>query len=108
MVRDKKLEGIADIRDESDRNGMRVVFELKRDADDQVVLNNLFKHTALQTSFGVNMLAIVDGRPVLLSLQAARCRSSSSTAARSSPAARCSICARRAPAARSSRASASR
>ena len=71
MVRDKKLEGIADIRDESDRTGIRVVFELKRDATDQVVLANLFKHTALQTSFAINMLAIVDGRPVLLSLKRA-------------------------------------
>ena len=71
MVRDKKLEGISDIRDESDRTGIRVVFELKRDASDQVVLANLFKHTALQTSFSVNMLAIVDGRPVLLSLRRA-------------------------------------
>ncbi|HSD89232.1 MAG TPA: DNA gyrase subunit A [Kofleriaceae bacterium] len=71
MVRDKKLEGIADIRDESDRNGIRVVFELKRDASDQVVLANLFKFTALQSSFSVNMLAIVDGRPTLLSLKRA-------------------------------------
>ena len=71
MVRDKKLEGISDIRDESDRTGMRVVFELKRDADDKVVLNNLFKHTQLQTSFAINMLAIVEGRPVTLSLRRA-------------------------------------
>ncbi len=71
MVRDKKLEGISDIRDESDRTGMRVVFELKRDASDQVVLANLFKHTSLQSSFSVNMLAIVDSRPVLLSLKRA-------------------------------------
>jgi DNA gyrase subunit A len=71
MVRDKKLEGISDIRDESDRTGMRVVFELKRDASDAVVLNHLFKHTALQSSFSCNMLAIVDGRPVMLSLKRA-------------------------------------
>ncbi|HET9626817.1 MAG TPA: DNA gyrase subunit A [Kofleriaceae bacterium] len=71
LVRDKKLEGIADIRDESDRTGMRVVFELKRDADDKVVLNHLYKFTSLQTSFSVNMLAIVEGRPVLLSLRRA-------------------------------------
>ena len=71
MVRDKKLEGISDIRDESDRTGMRVVFELKRDASDQVVLASLFKYTSLQSSFSVNMLAIVDGRPVLLSLKKA-------------------------------------
>ncbi|MBC7974137.1 MAG: DNA gyrase subunit A, partial [Myxococcales bacterium] len=71
MVRDKRLEGISDIRDESDRTGMRVVFELKRDANDQVILNNLYKATALQSSFAVNMLAIVDGRPVLLPLRRA-------------------------------------
>ncbi len=71
MVRDKKLEGISDIRDESDRTGMRVVFELKRDASEQVVLANLFKYTSLQSSFSVNMLAIVDQRPVLLTLKKA-------------------------------------
>ena len=71
MVRDKKLEGISDIRDESDRNGIRVVFELKKDANDQVVLANLFKFTQLQSSFSVNMLAIVDSRPVLLTLKRA-------------------------------------
>jgi DNA gyrase subunit A len=71
LVRDKKLEGISDIRDESDRNGIRVVFELKRDANEQVVLNNLFKMTALQSSFGINMLAIVNGRPVRLGLREA-------------------------------------
>jgi DNA gyrase subunit A len=71
MVRDKKLEGISDIRDESDRTGMRAVFELKKDANEQVVLANLFKFTSLQSSFSVNMLAIVDGRPVLLSLRRA-------------------------------------
>jgi DNA gyrase subunit A len=70
-VREKKLEGIADIRDESDRNGIRVVFELKKDASDQVVLAHLFKHTALQSSFSVNMLAIVDSRPVMLTLKRA-------------------------------------
>jgi len=71
LVRDKKLEGISDIRDESDRHGIRVVLELKRDADDKVVLNNLFKQTQLQTSFSINMLAIVEGKPVLLSLRRA-------------------------------------
>ncbi|MFT3698879.1 MAG: DNA gyrase subunit A [Kofleriaceae bacterium] len=71
LVHDKKLEGISDITDESDRNGMRVVFEVKKDADDQVLLNNLYKFTSLQTSFSTNMLAIVDGRPVLLTLRAA-------------------------------------
>src|ERR1041384_7610991 len=64
LVREKKLEGISDIRDESDRTGMRVVIELKRDADDKVVGNNLFKQTQLQTSFSINMLAIVEGKPV--------------------------------------------
>jgi DNA gyrase subunit A len=71
LVREKKLEGISDIRDESDRSGIRVVFELKRDAPEQVVLNNLYKMTALQTSFGINMLAIVGGRPQRLGLRQA-------------------------------------
>ena len=71
MVRDKKLEGISDIRDESDRTGMRAVFELKRDANAEVVLASLYKFTALQSSFSINMLAIVDARPVLLSLRRA-------------------------------------
>jgi DNA gyrase subunit A len=71
LVRDKRLEGISDIRDESDRSGMRVVFELKRDAAEQVVLAHLYKHTALQSNFAVNMLAIVDGQPVLLTLRRA-------------------------------------
>jgi len=63
LVRDKRIEGIADIRDESDRQGMRVVVELKRDASGDVVLNQLYRYTALQTSFGVNMLALNHGRP---------------------------------------------
>ncbi len=71
LVREKKLEGISDIRDESDRSGIRVVFELKRDAPEQVVLNNLYKMTALQSSFGINMLAIVGGRPQKLGLRQA-------------------------------------
>ncbi len=69
MVNEKKLEGIADIRDESDRDGMRIVFELKRDAIANVVLNRLFKYSQLQTSFGVNNVALVGGRPKLLSLK---------------------------------------
>ncbi len=69
LVRDKKVTDIADIRDESDRRGMRLVIEVKRDGNAQVVLNHLFKHTQLQTSFPVNMLAIVDGRPRVLSLK---------------------------------------
>ena len=69
LVRDKKITDISDIRDESDRRGMRLVIEVKRDGNAQVVLNHLFKHTQLQTSFPVNMLAIVDGRPRVLSLK---------------------------------------
>ncbi len=71
LVRDRKIEGITDLRDESDRKGMRVVIELRRDANPRIVLNNLFKHTALQSSFGVNMLALVDGRPRVLNLKQA-------------------------------------
>jgi DNA gyrase subunit A len=71
LVSDRRLEGIADLRDESDRQGMRVVIELKRDARVFTVLNNLYKSTALQTTFGAIMLAIVDGRPVVLSLKQA-------------------------------------
>ncbi|MFC5703166.1 DNA gyrase subunit A [Cohnella faecalis] len=69
LVRDKKLEGITDLRDESDRNGMRVVIELRRDANPSVVLNNLYKQTAMQSTFGVNMLAIVNKEPKLLNLR---------------------------------------
>src|SRR5229473_453283 len=71
LVSDRKLEGIADLRDESDRQGMRIVIELKREAQVFSVLNNLYKHTSLQQTFGVIMLAIVDGRPVVLSLKQA-------------------------------------
>jgi DNA gyrase subunit A len=69
LVREKKIEGITDLRDESDRNGMRVVIELRRDVNPRIILNNLYKHTALQTSFGVNMLALVDGQPRVLNLK---------------------------------------
>ncbi len=71
QVKDKKLDGISDLRDETDRNGMRIVIELKKDANAQVVLNNLFKQTALQSSFGVIMLALVDDQkqPKILSLR---------------------------------------
>ena len=69
MVNDKKLEGIADIRDESDRDGMRIVIELRRDAYPQVVLNNLFKLTPLQNNFSAYMLALVNGEPILLTLR---------------------------------------
>ena len=69
LVHEKRVEGISDIRDESDRNGMRVVIELKRDVNPQVVLNFLYKHTQLQETFGVNMLALVDGEPKVLTLR---------------------------------------
>jgi DNA gyrase subunit A len=69
MVNDKKLEGISDIRDESDRDGMRIVVELRRDAYPQVVLNNLFKLTPLQSNFSAHMLALVNGEPILLTLR---------------------------------------
>ena len=70
LVNEKKLEGIADLRDESDKDGLRVVYDLKKDAIANVVLNNLYKYTALQTSFGVNNVALVHGRPQTLSLKA--------------------------------------
>ncbi len=69
LVNDKKIEGISDLRDESDRNGMRIVYELKRDAIPNVVLNKLFKYTQLQTSFSVNNIALVKGRPEMLNLK---------------------------------------
>nr|WP_202394400.1 DNA gyrase subunit A [Bacillus altitudinis] len=69
LVRDKKIDGITDLRDESDRNGMRIVIELRRDANVHVLLNNLYKQTTLQTSFGINLLALVDGQPKVLSLK---------------------------------------
>ncbi len=69
VVRDKKIEGISDLRDESDRDGVRVVIEIKRDAEPEIVLNQLFRFTPLQTSFGVNMLALLNGRPQQLNLK---------------------------------------
>ncbi|RDV01117.1 DNA gyrase subunit A [Undibacter mobilis] len=69
LVRDKKIEGISDLRDESDRDGYRVVIELKRDAEREVVLNQLYRFTPLQTSFGVNMVALDGGRPLLMTLK---------------------------------------
>jgi DNA gyrase subunit A len=68
-VHDKIVEGIAELRDESDRDGLRIVIEIKRDADPEIVLNQLYRHTALQTSFGVNMLALNDGRPEQMTLR---------------------------------------
>lgn len=69
LINDKKIEGISDIRDESDRNGMRVVYDLKKDAIPNIVLNNLFKYTQLQSSFGVNNVALVGGKPKTLNLK---------------------------------------
>ncbi|MCG3085864.1 DNA gyrase subunit A [Anoxybacillus sp. LAT_35] len=69
LVREKKIDGITDLRDESDRSGMRIVIEVRRDVSAHVVLNNLYKQTALQTSFGINMLALVDGQPKVLNLK---------------------------------------
>lgn len=69
LVRDKKIEGITDLRDESDRTGMRIVIEVRRDANANVLLNNLHKQTALQSSFGINLLALVGGRPKVLNLK---------------------------------------
>jgi DNA gyrase subunit A len=69
LVNDKKIEGVGDLRDESDRDGMRIVVELKRDAVAEIIINQLHKHTQLQDSFGINMLAIVDGKPKLLNLK---------------------------------------
>ncbi|WP_416827894.1 DNA gyrase subunit A [Ectobacillus polymachus] len=69
LVRDKKIDGITDLRDESDRNGMHIVMEVRRDANANVLLNNLYKHTALQTSFGINMLSLVNGEPKVLNIK---------------------------------------
>lgn len=69
LVRDKKVDGITDLRDESDRTGMRIVIELRRDANVHVVLNRLYKHTQLQNTFGVIMLALVDGEPKVLNIK---------------------------------------
>ncbi len=69
LVRDKKIEGISDLRDESDRNGMRIVIELRRDANANVILNQLYKHTQMEDTFGIIMLAIVNGEPKVLNLK---------------------------------------
>ena len=69
LVHEKRIDGITDIRDESDRTGMRIVIEVRRDVNANVILNQLFKHTQLQESFGVNMLALVGGEPKILSLR---------------------------------------
>ncbi len=69
LINEKKLEGISDIRDESDRDGYRVVYEIRRDAMANVVLNNLYKYTSLQSSFSINNICLVKGRPMLLNLK---------------------------------------
>ncbi|XEC95012.1 DNA gyrase subunit A [Paenibacillus tarimensis] len=69
LVREKNIDGITDLRDESDRNGMRVVIELRRDVNPSVVLNNLYKQTQMQTNFGINMIALVNGEPKMLNLK---------------------------------------
>lgn len=69
LVREKRIDGITDLRDESDRNGMRIVIELRRDVNPNVVLNNLYKHTAMQSNFGINMLALVNNQPQTLNLK---------------------------------------
>ena len=69
LVRDKKIDGITDLRDESDREGMRICIELRRDVNPNVVLNQLYKHTQMQDTFGVIMLALVDNQPKVLNLQ---------------------------------------
>ena len=69
LVRDRKIEGISDVRDESDRDGIRLVIELKRDAVSEVILNQLYKHTQMQVTFGAIMLALVDGAPKVLNLK---------------------------------------
>ena len=69
LINEKKIDGITDLRDESDRDGIRVVYELRRDAIANVVLNNLYKYTSLQSSFSVNNVALVHGRPMTLNLK---------------------------------------
>lgn len=69
LVREKKLEGISDLRDESNRDGIKIVIELRREANANIVLNNLYKNTSLQSSFGINMLALSDGRPILMPIK---------------------------------------
>lgn len=71
LVHEKRIDGITDLRDESDRNGMRMVIEVRRDANANVILNNLYKHTAMQTTFGINLLALVAGQPKVLNLKQA-------------------------------------
>ena len=96
LVKEKKIEGISELRDESDKDGMRIYIEIKRGESAEVVLNNLYQQTQMESVFGINMVALVDGRPQLMT--SSRCwRHSSATVARWSPAAPCSSCARRVP-----------
>jgi DNA gyrase subunit A len=81
LAREGKIDGVADLRDESNREGMRIVIELKKDAPAEVVLNQLYKQTPMQSTFGVNLLALVNGRPQTLSLKEAL-RTSSTSGAR--------------------------
>ena len=69
IAKDKIVEGITDLRDESNRKGMRIVIELRRDVNPHVMLNNLYKFTQLQTSFGINMIALVKGQPMMVTLK---------------------------------------
>ena len=69
LVNDKRIEGITDIRDESDRQGLRIVFDLKKDSIPNVILNSLYKYSQLQSSFGVNNITLVKGKPVMLNLK---------------------------------------
>ena len=71
LVSDKKITGVGDLRDESDRQGMRIVIELKREAQPELVLNNLYKYTAMQSTFAANMLVLVDGQPRVINIREA-------------------------------------
>ena len=104
LVQEKKITEISDLRDESDRNGMRIVIELKRDAIPKVVLNKLYKHTPMQTTFGVNTVALVDNVPQHAAAARASSATTSSTSARSSSAAPSTSCARSRPRSTASRA----
>jgi DNA gyrase subunit A len=104
LVREKKLEGISELRDESDKDGMRIVIELKRGEMAEVVLNNLYAQTPMENVFGINMVALVDGQPRLLSNLKEMLEASCATGARWSRGARSSTCARRASAPTSSKA----
>ncbi len=108
LVREKKIEGIADLRDESDRDGYRVVIELKRDAMADVVLNQLYRFTPLQSTFGANMVALDGGRPLVMNLKDLLHVASSPSARRWSRGAPSSCSARRATAPMSWSASPSR